>query len=169
MLALNEQGRERTSLSLPARWQGTATSDLGVPEGHVLVVGLMPVGESALTQARLGEVDFSRGVSLDDFMRAIRQLVTDGGTHQADGGQRSVQPSVKCAALTSRERQVMGLIGQGMSNKEIAKHLDLAIHTVKTHVHNVLAKLGVRSRLEVAVLLYGARGETIAPQVSRVA
>jgi DNA-binding NarL/FixJ family response regulator len=45
---------------------------------------------------------------------------------------------------------VVELIGEGLSNKEIAARLHVAIHTVKSHVHNVLEKLALHTRLEVA-------------------
>ena len=51
--------------------------------------------------------------------------------------------------LTSREREVIDLLKEGLSNREIASRLNLAIHTVKSHVHNILEKLALRSRLEV--------------------
>jgi DNA-binding NarL/FixJ family response regulator len=51
--------------------------------------------------------------------------------------------------LTAREREVVALLGEGLSNKEIAARLHIAIHTVKSHVHNVLEKLALHSRLEV--------------------
>jgi len=51
--------------------------------------------------------------------------------------------------LTPREAQSIGLIEQGKSNKEIARQLDVALQTVKNHIHNVLVKLEVRSRSEV--------------------
>jgi DNA-binding CsgD family transcriptional regulator len=63
----------------------------------------------------------------------------------------------------------MGLIGAGMSNKEIATRLNVGIHTVKTHVHNVLGKLAVRTRLEVAALLHAADTARAREQFSRVA
>jgi DNA-binding NarL/FixJ family response regulator len=172
MLVLNDPSRERTPMTLPAQWKNmtrTAAADLGVPEGHVVVLGLLPVGESALAMARLGEVDFSQGVSLDEFVRTIRQLAADGDPREPNSGQLPASSEARYATLTCRERQVMGLIGEGMSNKEIARRLDLAIHTVKTHVHNVLAKLAVRTRLEVAVLVHGARGQAAVPQAFRVA
>jgi DNA-binding NarL/FixJ family response regulator len=52
--------------------------------------------------------------------------------------------------LTERERQVIDLLGEGLSNKEIAARLHIAIHTAKSHVHNVLEKLALHTRLEVA-------------------
>jgi len=58
-------------------------------------------------------------------------------------------------SLTPREREVLELIGRGMPNKLIARELDVAEKTVKTHVSNVLAKLGVSDRTQAA--LYAAR------------
>jgi DNA-binding NarL/FixJ family response regulator len=60
--------------------------------------------------------------------------------------------------LTNRERQVIELLGEGLSNKEIALRLHIAVHTVKSHVHNVLEKLALRSRLEVAAFTHSGRG-----------
>lgn len=51
--------------------------------------------------------------------------------------------------LTNREQQLVGLISQGFSNKEIANHLQLAEQTVRNHVHRMLRKLGASHRLEV--------------------
>lgn len=52
-------------------------------------------------------------------------------------------------ALTSRERQIAGLVAAGLTNREIASHLKIAPRTADTHVANVLAKLGLRTRAEV--------------------
>ena len=53
--------------------------------------------------------------------------------------------------MTNREREIVDLIADGLSNKEIGKKLNIATDTVKSHVHNILEKLSVRSRVEVAV------------------
>jgi DNA-binding NarL/FixJ family response regulator len=52
--------------------------------------------------------------------------------------------------LTKREREVVDLISQGMSNKDIAQELHIATYTVKSHVHNVLEKLELHTRLQIA-------------------
>jgi two-component system, NarL family, nitrate/nitrite response regulator NarL len=55
--------------------------------------------------------------------------------------------------LTARERQIVALIDEGLSNKEIAARLCIGVSTVKNHVHNILDKLGVRRRAEAAARL----------------
>lgn len=63
---------------------------------------------------------------------------------------RTIAPPVPRADLTARERQVLGLIDGGLSNKEIAVQLSIEVSTVKNHVHNVLEKLQVQSRAQAA-------------------
>jgi DNA-binding NarL/FixJ family response regulator len=53
-------------------------------------------------------------------------------------------------SLTGREREIIALISEGLSNKEIAERLHIATYTVKSHVHSILRKLGLDTRLQVA-------------------
>ncbi|MET0897010.1 MAG: response regulator transcription factor [Mycobacterium sp.] len=64
----------------------------------------------------------------------------------------SPQPTSKDLALTAREGQILKMLELGRSNRDIAVHLQIAVHTVKNHVHNLLTKLGVSSRAEAAAL-----------------
>jgi DNA-binding NarL/FixJ family response regulator len=55
--------------------------------------------------------------------------------------------------ITWREREVLGLVEQGLSNKDIAGRLSIEVTTVKNHIHNILEKLGVRRRSDAAATL----------------
>jgi DNA-binding NarL/FixJ family response regulator len=59
--------------------------------------------------------------------------------------------------MTRREREVIELIGEGLSNKEIAQRLNIATHTVKSHVRNVMEKLALHTRLQIAAFSHRER------------
>ncbi|MEV0949934.1 response regulator transcription factor [Promicromonospora sp. NPDC050249] len=81
----------------------------------------------------------------------VSTLVEPAGTHTAR--QQTAAPA-GLALLTPREREVLELVGTGLSNAEIASTLYLGEATVKTHVSNVLAKLHVRDRVQAVVLAH---------------
>jgi two-component system nitrate/nitrite response regulator NarL len=58
--------------------------------------------------------------------------------------------------MTPREREVINLIAEGLGNKEIARRLNIATHTVKSHVRNIMEKLTLHTRLQIAAYAYKA-------------
>ncbi|AVJ54914.1 two-component system response regulator NarL [Idiomarina sp. OT37-5b] len=73
--------------------------------------------------------------------------------------QPAKSPSSQLSSLTNREYEILSLIAKGMSNKVIARELDISDGTVKVHVKHLLKKLGLRSRVEAAVWMVNQQGE----------
>lgn len=80
------------------------------------------------------------------FPAAIRRLATSYGGSRSD--------RLRAARLTEREAEVLRLMASGLSNVEIASKLVVGVETVKTHVGNVLAKLGARDRTQAVIVAY---------------
>jgi LuxR family maltose regulon positive regulatory protein len=88
-----------------------------------------------------------------DLRLALTDIVAivDAPTVQVTPASRRAQPFKEAEDLTKREREVLQLIAEGMTNLEIATRFFLTPSTVKVHVRNILRKLGVRSRTEAAI------------------
>ncbi|ONK13442.1 response regulator transcription factor [Streptomyces sp. MP131-18] len=80
---------------------------------------------------------------------ATRRLIAEFA-----GRARQPDPSPRLNALTDREREVMGLVGAGLTNDEIARRLVLSPATAKTHVSRIMTKLDVRDRAQLVILAY---------------
>ncbi len=103
--------------------------------------------------------------SLDDLLAAIRALARDEPMTSARvmtslfSYVKSLQPDHEAPAitLTKREEQILELLGQAMTNKEIARRLYLQPQTVKNYVHLLFQKLDVHDRLDVIRMIRGAK------------
>src|SRR3990170_4207813 len=79
--------------------------------------------------------------------------------HDPARGDEEVEEDIKKFSLTGREKEILQLLLKGKSNKEISDLIYVSTETVKTHLHNIYRKLGVKSRLEVASLLFSREKE----------
>jgi DNA-binding NarL/FixJ family response regulator len=150
----------------------TATVHAEVPRARVIVMGLLPVQEDVANYVRAGASGFiMKDASFEEFFTTIRAVAAGAEIlppeltntlfsqivrNAASGSKAKVLESVR---LTGRERQVIDLLAEGLSNKEISTRLNIAVHTVKSHVHNVLEKLALHSRLEVAAFTHAANSK----------
>ncbi|MDT5202079.1 MAG: hypothetical protein QOH34_3601 [Mycobacterium sp.] len=134
------------------------------PHAQVIVVGISEDDESEIVAcAEAGVAGYHlRTESLDDLFVLISQ-VFDGESSCSPkvsaillkrlttlAAQR--QPEAKVLALTAREIQVLRMLEIGLSNRDIADRLCIALHTVKNHVHSVLTKLGVSTRAQAVAV-----------------
>ncbi len=93
--------------------------------------------------------DLARTLRAEPLLASLRGL---GAPRSASGSPGSGGMATGSDALTPRERDVLALLVEGRSNREIAHQLFISEKTVSVHVSNLLAKLGVRSRAEAAAL-----------------
>jgi DNA-binding NarL/FixJ family response regulator len=134
------------------------------PASHVIVMDLLPVHEELAQFVNAGVAGFIlKDASFEDFVGTIR-TVADGdrvlpprmattlfSQIATVAIQRRGEAALEDVRMTQREREVIGLIAEGMSNKEIAGRLGVATDTVKSHVRNIMDKLALHTRLQIAV------------------
>ncbi|MEU8961258.1 response regulator transcription factor [Streptomyces sp. NPDC048491] len=131
---------------------------------RVLVVTTFDLDEHVLTALRAGASGFLlkdiRPAELAEAVRVVARgdalLAPTVTRRMLDRFAHTTTPPAPAAlaGLTPREREVLALIGQALSNTEIARQLHLSEATVKTHVSAVLRKLGLRDRAQAVVAAY---------------
>jgi DNA-binding NarL/FixJ family response regulator len=113
-----------------------------VPDARLIIMDLVPVQADIVEFVQAGVSGFIlKDATLDDLLRTIRTVAS---------GADVLPPPMKAVRMTKREREIVALIAEGCSNKEIATSLNIAVDTVKSHVHNILEKLALHTRLEIA-------------------
>ncbi|MDH6126834.1 response regulator transcription factor [Kitasatospora sp. GP82] len=109
---------------------------------------------SAVRAAAAGDAVLSPKVTRTVIERMLGGDAGKPGPEGASAPASGSVPGQRLAALTGRERDVLALLGQGLANAEIGRHLGIGVGTVKTHVSAVLVKTGTDSRVQAAVLAY---------------
>ena len=149
----------------------------------IIVMDLVPVQEEVFEFVQAGVSGFIlKDASVDDFLRTIRSVA--GGNkvlpphltgslfsqiveHAVSGPKKF--SLIKSVRMTKREKQVIELIADGLTNKEIAQKLHLSTYTVKSHVHNILEKLALHTRVQIAKYAHTTEGyQDIADSISLI-
>lgn len=137
------------------------------PQAKIIVMDLAPVQADILQYVKAGANGFIlKDASLNDLLITIRS-VAEGSTvlpallvdslfsqivdHAIKEDKTSLKVSVQ---MTKREREVIGLLSDGLSNKEIGQKIRVSTYTVKSHIHNIMEKLALHTRLEIANYSY---------------
>ncbi|GAB2612315.1 response regulator [Pseudactinotalea suaedae] len=140
------------------------------PGSRVLVLTTFDLDEYAFGALRAGASGFLlKNTEPAQLVEAIRTVASGDAVVAPRATRRMLEllsgklpredavhdgPHPRLAGLTPRELEVLQLMAEGMSNAEIADHLVLSSTTVKTHVGNVLAKLGARDRVQAVVIAF---------------
>jgi len=157
VLLLDVGLREQESLHV------AATLKKETPDAKIIVMDLIPVHEEIAEFVNAGVSGFVlKDATFDEFVGTIRSVaagekvlpasMTESLFSQIAKGIVAHQSkrAMEEVRMTPREREVVELIGDGLSNKEIAHRLEIATHTVKSHVRNVMEKLSLHTRLQIA-------------------
>jgi len=141
------------------------------PASKIIVMDLLPVHEDIVEFVNAGVSGFiMKDATLDDLVRTIRSVaegvnvlppqMTGSLFSQIarDAVARGRPEALDAVRMTPRERQVINLIAEGLGNKEIASRLHIATHTVKSHVRNVMEKLMLHTRLQIAAYAHREEG-----------
>jgi len=152
------------------------------PEAKVIVMDLAPVQADILQYVKAGANGFIlKDASLNDLLITIR-TVAEGSTvlppllvdslfsqivdHAVREGKSRLKEAVR---MTKREREVIEFLGEGMSNKEIGQKIRVSTYTIKSHIHNIMEKLALHTRLEIANYSYTDQTlKTITKSISMV-
>jgi len=141
------------------------TADPALEKVKVVILTTFELDEYVFEAIRAGASGFLvKDTEPEELLRAVRAVVggdallSPGVTRRliAEFAARSKEPAVAASLdqLTEREREVMALVGIGLSNDEIARRLVVSPLTAKTHVSRAMVKLAARDRAQLVVLAY---------------
>lgn len=142
-----------------------------LPEAKVIGMCFVPSQSDIVEFVEAGASGFIlKDATIKEFIGTVRSVAhgvkilppTLTGTlfsHVIDVALKKKEKVIaKAVRMTNREREIMVLIADGLSNKQIAEKLHIATFTVKSHVHNTLEKLALNSRLQIAMYSHNGNG-----------
>jgi len=137
-----------------------------IPTAKIIAMDILPDHVDIVEFVRAGGSGFIlKNAPLSDWIKTIKTVATGAKVLPPILTQSLFNQIIELALstgnsipadsiqFTPRERQVVDLIGEGLSNKEIAESLHIATFTVKSHVHNILEKLTLSTRLQIAAFV----------------
>jgi two-component system, NarL family, response regulator LiaR len=132
------------------------------PQVQVIALTSFKEGDLVKNALEAGAIGYLlKDISADELVRAIRAAHAGRATLSTEAAQALVEsanrPSAPGLDLTEREREVLALMIEGLNNTQIAGKLSVSPSTVKSHVSNILSKLGVASRTEAVTLALRSR------------
>jgi DNA-binding NarL/FixJ family response regulator len=142
------------------------TSDQRHSGVRVLILTTFDLDEYVFEALRAGASGFAlKSRPLDELLNAIRTVAAGEAllapsvtrrliAHFAGQARTPARALPGLAELTEREREVLSLVAEGLSNAELAKTLHVSLPTAKTHVSRILTKLGARDRTQLVILAY---------------
>ena len=146
-------------MAMPDMDGATATRTIRqqFPQVRVIVLTSFKEGDMVKNALEAGAIGYLlKDVSADELARAIRAAHSGQATLSPQAAQALVektsQPPPPGLDLTEREHEVLALMVEGLNNTQIAARLTVSPSTVKSHVSNILSKLGVASRTEAVTL-----------------
>ncbi len=139
--------------ALRAYWPDAAVVFLSADDSDEVMLAALEAGASGYLVKSAGGADVAAAVrraAEGEILVPARQLAALL-TRRREQAQRQAERSRRLDSLTPRERQILGLMAEGMDNREIALRLSVSYATVRSHVRHLLSKLGARSKLEAVV------------------
>ncbi len=138
-----------------------------LPDTRLVAMADSPDDEQALALMELGTVGYCHAYAGPGMLDQVATVVANSGLWvgpsllqrmiKAAGARvKSTAPDPRLATLSPREREVAQQVGSGASNKEIARALDITERTVKAHLSAIFLKLGLRDRLQLALMMRSA-------------
>jgi NarL family two-component system response regulator LiaR len=126
------------------------------PKARILVLTTFGESKQITAAVQAGALGYLiKDSSPDDLLHAIRSVHRGNLVLPQDLAMKLIQPQPAAATLdqlTERETDVLRLLAQGQSNQEIARNLNISMTTVRSHVSNILMKLGVSNRTQAALI-----------------